>query len=73
MPFSIMKCKLCFSVIKKKSYYKTKYTYGNSNSFISEVFRKVLISTIVRWAEESQIETPKLVREMFRYVVISVL
>lgn len=31
-----------------------------------EIFRKVLISTIVSWAEESQIETPKLVREMFR-------
>ncbi|KAK6622641.1 hypothetical protein RUM43_008483 [Polyplax serrata] len=34
-----------------------------------EVFRKVLISTIVRWAEESQIETPKLVREMFSLLV----
>ncbi|XP_067007679.2 ryanodine receptor [Anabrus simplex] len=34
-----------------------------------EVFRKVLISTIVRWAEESQIETPKLVREMFGLLV----
>lgn len=32
-----------------------------------EVFRKVLISTIVNWAEE-MIETPKLVQEMFRYV-----
>lgn len=32
-----------------------------------EKFRKVLIQTIVNWAEESQIETPKLVREMFRY------
>lgn len=31
-----------------------------------EKFRKVLIQTIVSWAEESQIETPKLVREMFR-------
>nr|CAD7393765.1 unnamed protein product [Timema cristinae] len=31
-----------------------------------EIFRKVLIKTIVRWAEESQIETSKLVREMFR-------
>lgn len=31
-----------------------------------ENFRKVLISTIVRWAEEDQIETPKLVQEMFR-------
>nr|NP_001246206.1 ryanodine receptor, isoform J [Drosophila melanogaster]AFH07961.1 ryanodine receptor, isoform J [Drosophila melanogaster] len=30
-----------------------------------EVFRKVLIKTIVSWAEESQIENPKLVREMF--------
>jgi hypothetical protein len=36
---------------------------------VSEVFRKILISTIVRWAEESQIETSKLVREMFRQVV----
>lgn len=35
--------------------------------FFSEIFRKVLISTIVSWAEETQIETPKLVREMFRY------
>ncbi|XP_033608233.1 ryanodine receptor isoform X6 [Cryptotermes secundus] len=34
-----------------------------------EVFRKILISTIVRWAEESQIETPKLVREMFSLLV----
>ncbi|XP_014249566.1 ryanodine receptor isoform X2 [Cimex lectularius] len=34
-----------------------------------EIFRKVLISTIVRWAEESQIETPKLVREMFSLLV----
>jgi ryanodine receptor 2 len=31
-----------------------------------EKFRKVLIHTIVSWAEEAQIETPKLVREMFR-------
>lgn len=31
-----------------------------------ETFRKVLISTIVRWAEEEQIETAKLVQEMFR-------
>lgn len=31
-----------------------------------EMFRKVLISTIVGWAEEAQIELPKLVREMFR-------
>ena len=31
-----------------------------------EIFRKVLISTIVKWAEEAQIETPKLVQEMFR-------
>lgn len=31
-----------------------------------EIFRKVLIATIVRWAEESQIEMAKLVREMFR-------
>ncbi|XP_073986803.1 ryanodine receptor isoform X3 [Rhodnius prolixus] len=34
-----------------------------------EIFRKILISTIVRWAEESQIETPKLVREMFSLLV----
>lgn len=34
--------------------------------FVTEIFRKVLIRTIVCWAEESQIETPKLVREMFR-------
>lgn len=32
-------------------------------------FRKVLISTIVHWAEEAQIETPKLVREMFSLLV----
>lgn len=37
--------------------------------FITEVFRKVLIATIVKWAEESQIETPKLVREMFSLLV----
>lgn len=35
-----------------------------------EVFRKVLIATIVSWAEEMQIETPKLVQEMFRYFCI---
>lgn len=34
-----------------------------------EVFRKVLIKTIVGWAEESQIENPKLVREMFSLLV----
>lgn len=34
-----------------------------------EVFRKVLIKTIVLWAEESQIETSKLVREMFSLLV----
>lgn len=34
-----------------------------------EVFRKVLIKTIVGWAEETQIETPKLVREMFGLLV----
>lgn len=34
-----------------------------------EIFRKVLISTIVRWAEESQIEMAKLVREMFSLLV----
>lgn len=36
---------------------------------VTEVFRKVLIATIVKWAEESQIETPKLVREMFSLLV----
>jgi len=39
----------------------------NIFSFLSEIFRKVLITTIVNWAEETQIETPKLVREMFSY------
>lgn len=34
-----------------------------------ETFRKVLIATIVRWAEETQIETSNLVQEMFRYVM----
>ncbi|XP_023317849.1 ryanodine receptor isoform X1 [Trichogramma pretiosum] len=34
-----------------------------------EIFRKVLIATIVSWAEEAQIETPKLVREMFSLLV----
>lgn len=34
-----------------------------------EIFRKILISTIVRWAEETQIEMPKLVREMFSLLV----
>lgn len=34
-----------------------------------EIFRKVLISTIVKWAEEAQIETPKLVQEMFSLLV----
>ncbi|XP_071050495.1 ryanodine receptor isoform X2 [Onthophagus taurus] len=34
-----------------------------------ENFRKVLISTIVAWAEEAQIETPKLVQEMFSLLV----
>lgn len=34
-----------------------------------EIFRKILIKTIVTWAEESQIETPKLVREMFSLLV----
>ncbi|KAG5899237.1 hypothetical protein JTB14_035422 [Gonioctena quinquepunctata] len=34
-----------------------------------ENFRKVLISTIVRWAEETQIETSKLVQEMFSLLV----
>ncbi|CAH0546152.1 unnamed protein product [Brassicogethes aeneus] len=33
-----------------------------------EIFRKVLIHTIVQWAE-SQIETPKLVQEMFSLLV----
>ncbi|KAJ8982739.1 hypothetical protein NQ317_014037 [Molorchus minor] len=34
-----------------------------------EIFRKVLIHTIVRWAEEAQIETAKLVQEMFSLLV----
>ncbi|KAI4471407.1 ran binding protein 9-related [Holotrichia oblita] len=34
-----------------------------------EIFRKVLISTIVSWAEEAQIETPNLVQEMFSLLV----
>uniref|UniRef100_A0A182TIU4 Ryanodine receptor 3, brain n=1 Tax=Anopheles melas TaxID=34690 RepID=A0A182TIU4_9DIPT len=34
-----------------------------------EVFRKVLIKQLVSWAEESQIENPKLVREMFGLLV----
>lgn len=34
-----------------------------------ELFRKVLIKTIVGWAEESQIEDAKLVREMFSLLV----
>ncbi|KAL3284793.1 hypothetical protein HHI36_018934 [Cryptolaemus montrouzieri] len=34
-----------------------------------EIFRKVLISTIVKWAEESQIETPQLVQQMFSLFV----
>ncbi|CAG9853862.1 unnamed protein product [Phyllotreta striolata] len=34
-----------------------------------ETFRKVLIATIVRWAEETQIETAKLVQEMFSLLV----
>ncbi|XP_057661319.1 ryanodine receptor isoform X14 [Diorhabda carinulata] len=34
-----------------------------------EIFRKVLIGTIVRWAEETQIESPKLVQEMFSLLV----
>lgn len=34
-----------------------------------EIFRKVLISTIVSWAEEAQIEMPKLTREMFSLLV----
>lgn len=34
-----------------------------------EVFRKVLINTIIGWAEESQIESPILVREMFGLLV----
>ena len=31
-------------------------------------FRRVLVPTIVRWAEESFIEDSKLIREMFRCV-----
>ncbi|CAB3362502.1 Hypothetical predicted protein [Cloeon dipterum] len=34
-----------------------------------EIFRKVLIKTMVRWAEEAMIETPKLVSEMFDLLV----
>lgn len=34
-----------------------------------EIFRKVLIATIVKWAEENQIETSNLVQEMFRYTI----
>ncbi len=34
-----------------------------------EVFRKVLINTIIGWAKESQIESPILVREMFGLLV----
>lgn len=34
-----------------------------------EVFRKVLINTIIGWARESQIESPILVREMFGLLV----
>ncbi|XP_045464164.1 ryanodine receptor isoform X4 [Harmonia axyridis] len=34
-----------------------------------EIFRKVLIATIVKWAEESQIETPQLVQQMFSLFV----
>ncbi|KAF2882575.1 hypothetical protein ILUMI_23592 [Ignelater luminosus] len=32
-------------------------------------FRKVLIATIVNWAQETQVEMPKLVREMFSLLV----
>lgn len=34
-----------------------------------EIFRKVLTSTVVQWAEESEIESSKLVREMFSLLV----
>lgn len=34
-----------------------------------ELFRKVLIKTIIGWAQESQIESPTLVREMFGLLV----
>lgn len=34
-----------------------------------EVFRKVLIKTIIGWARESQIESPILIREMFGLLV----
>lgn len=37
----------------------------------SEIFRKVLTKTIVRWAEETHFESPLLVREMFGYVCYS--
>lgn len=33
----------------------------------ADKFKKVLVETIVRWASESFIETPVLIREMFRY------
>lgn len=32
----------------------------------ADKFKKVLVETIVRWASESFIETPVLIREMFR-------
>ena len=32
----------------------------------ADKFKKVLVDTIVRWASESFIETPVLIREMFR-------
>lgn len=38
-----------------------------------EIFRKVLIATIVKWAEESQIETPQLVQQMFRCLFLTLL
>lgn len=32
----------------------------------ADKFKKVLVDTIVRWASESFIESPTLIREMFR-------
>lgn len=34
----------------------------------ADKFKKVLVNTIVRWASESFIENPILIREMFRCV-----
>lgn len=34
----------------------------------ADKFKKVLVNTIVRWASETFIENPILIREMFRWV-----